>query len=278
GQGTPAGAAGKSAPAAGNECGVAQCREAVQTHHHLVRQRETTSEGVMSVERLKRLDSAASFLANLGELGLLEGGEREGLRGEKFGEAAELARHLVGRGWLTSYQAHEVLAGRGAGLVMGHYTLLEPLGGGGMGQVFKAWHRLMKRTVALKVMRDDLMAQPQAVQRFRREIQLVAQLKHPHIVIAHDAEQVGDRHCLIMEYCPGRTLAELVLQDGPLSVGAACTCIYQAALGLQHAHERGLIHRDLKPDNLLLSQGTVKILDFGLARLREPLAGTTLTR
>jgi WD40 repeat protein len=173
----------------------------------------------------------------------------------------------------------ELLHGRGAGLVLGQYSLLEPLGGGGMGQVFKAWHRLMRRTVALKVMRDDLLSRPEALQRFRREIELAAQLRHPHIVTAYDAELVGRRHCLVMEYCEGKTLAELVRQVGHLAVDQACTYIHHATLGLQHAHERSMIHRDIKPENLLLTQGTVKILDFGLARLRDPLAPeSNLTR
>src|SRR5262245_9884976 len=187
-------------------------------------------------------------------------------------DGGELTRHLVDRKWLTTFQAEELLAGRGAGLIMGEYRLLEPLGGGGMGRVFKAWHRLMRRVVALKVMRPDLLAQPEAVERFRREIHVAAQLSHPHIVTAHDAIQVGHRHCLVMEYCPGTTLADLVRQGGALPVGQACGYVLQTTRGLQHAHERGLIHRDIKPENLLLSNSVVKILDFGLARFRDPLS------
>jgi serine/threonine protein kinase len=129
----------------------------------------------------------------------------------------------------------------------------------------------MRRIVALKVMRDDLLSRPEALQRFRREIELAAQLKHVNIVTAYDAEQIGKRHCLIMEYCEGKTLARLVEDVGRLPAGRACALVRQAALGLEHAHERGMIHRDIKPENLLLTQGTVKILDFGLARLQIAL-------
>jgi WD40 repeat protein/tRNA A-37 threonylcarbamoyl transferase component Bud32 len=215
----------------------------------------------------------SAFLDGLRQFELLTTKQWEELRrGAAFADTARLAQHLVSRGWLTRFQTEELLLGRGAELILGQYCLLEPLGGGGMGQVFKARHRLMHRVVALKVIRSDLLSRPEAVQRFRREIQLAAQFNHAHIISAYDAEQIGERHCLVMEYAPGRTLAELVRQVGPLPVGQACACMCQAALGLQHAHERGLIHRDIKPENLLLSQGIVKILDFGLARLCDPLS------
>jgi hypothetical protein len=225
----------------------------------------------VEAEHTKPLNSGMNLLDQMRHLGLLEVAHWEELR--RTGPdalAPDLARSLVERGLLTDYQAGELLAGRGDQLVMGQYCLLEPLGGGGMGQVFKAWHRLMSRTVALKVIRDDWLAQPEAVQRFRREIQAAARLSHPHIVTAHDAVQIGDRHCLVMEFCAGQTLDQLVKQHGRLSVPRSCAYLRHAALGLQHAHERGLIHRDLKPHNLLLHCGAVKILDFGLARVRQP--------
>ncbi|MCI0379355.1 MAG: serine/threonine-protein kinase [Gemmataceae bacterium] len=216
--------------------------------------------------------AAATLLDQAFELGLLDANQRdELLRASVTADAVALGNELARRGWLTHYQIHELLQGRGAELLLGQYCLLEPLGGGGMGQVYKAWHRLMGRVVALKVIRSDLLSRPEAVQRFQREIKLAAKLNHPHIVTAHDAEKFGERHCLVMEYCEGKTLAELVRQTGALPVGQACAYVQQAALGLQHAHERDLIHRDIKPENLLLSRGVVKILDFGLARLRVPI-------
>src|SRR5206468_7544244 len=114
----------------------------------------------------------------------------------------------------------------------------------------------------------------------------VGQLSHPNIVMAHDASQVGDTHFLVMEYVEGTDLNRLVRRSGPLPVGQACAYVRQAALGLQHAHERGLVHRDLKPANLLLTTrpepGVIKVLDLGLARLRgatpDQASASTLTR
>jgi serine/threonine protein kinase len=151
------------------------------------------------------------------------------------------------------------------------YRLIECLGQGGMGQVWKAEHRLMQRTVALKVIRHQLTANPAAVERFQREMQLVAKLDHPNVVRAYDAEQAGATHFLVMEYIEGATLARMVETEGRLPVGAACEHVRQAACGLQHAHERGLIHRDIKPGNILIDRrGVAKVLDFGLAAFASP--------
>jgi WD40 repeat protein len=147
------------------------------------------------------------------------------------------------------------------------YRVLGLLGAGGMGAVFSAEHRRMERVVALKVIRPNLMDNPAAVERFRLEVKAAARLAHPNIVTAHDADQAGDVHFLVMEYVAGRSLAQVVEQDGPQPAAAASHWVRQAALGLQHAFERGMVHRDIKPQNLLLTpEGRVKILDFGLAR------------
>ena len=148
------------------------------------------------------------------------------------------------------------------------YRVVGTLGRGGMGTVYKAEHRVMKRTVALKVIADHLISDPDVVERFRREVEAAARLSHPNIVTAYDAEQVGTCHFLVMEYVEGTDLANYVKKKGPLPVAHACHFIRQAALGLQHAHERGMVHRDIKPHNLMLTPtGVVKITDFGLARL-----------
>jgi serine/threonine protein kinase len=169
------------------------------------------------------------------------------------------------------------------------YRVLGLVGQGGMGAVYRAEHRRMQRLVALKVIRPGLMRNPAAVQRFHQEARAAAQLQHPNIVTAFDADQAGGLHFLVMEYVEGISLAQLVSQCGPLPVAEACNCVRQAALGLQHAHEQGMVHRDVKPQNLMLqarrtggspvpgtpggqancqSYGSVvKILDFGLARL-----------
>jgi tRNA A-37 threonylcarbamoyl transferase component Bud32 len=148
------------------------------------------------------------------------------------------------------------------------YRVVRLVGQGGMGAVYEAEHLVMQRAVALKVIRSAYTAQAGAVERFRREARVAARLSHPNIVAAFDAEHVGDMHFLVMEYVEGTTLARLVKERGPLPVREACEYVRQAALGLQHAHERGLVHRDVKPGNLMLTpDGTVKVVDFGLAAL-----------
>jgi serine/threonine protein kinase/tetratricopeptide (TPR) repeat protein len=148
------------------------------------------------------------------------------------------------------------------------YLILRELGRGGMGVVYQARHKDMNRQVAIKVISRSLLDRPNALQRFRREVQAAAQLCHRNIVIAYDAEQAGELHMLVMEFVPGQSLAEIVEKKGPLPLRHACYYIRQAAKGLQHAYERGMIHRDIKPSNLILTpQGRVKILDFGLAKM-----------
>ncbi len=148
------------------------------------------------------------------------------------------------------------------------YRTGELIGQGGMGAVYKAEHLLMNRTVALKVINKELLTKPTVIERFRREAQAAAQLSHPNIVTAYDAEQAGDAHFLVLEYVDGTDLAAFVKQRGPLSVEVACEFIHQAAAGLQHAHECGMVHRDIKPHNLMVTTDhQVKILDFGLTTL-----------
>ena len=160
------------------------------------------------------------------------------------------------------------------------YRILGLLGSGGMGRVYKAEHRLMERLVALKVINRNLTDNAAAVERFRREVKTAAKLSHPNIVTAFDAEQIGDWHFLVMEYVEGQSLDRIIQVRGRLSIADACDYLRQAALGLQHAWERGMVHRDIKPHNLMLTpQGMIKILDFGLARfLSEGKPITALTQ
>jgi serine/threonine protein kinase len=152
------------------------------------------------------------------------------------------------------------------------YHILGVLGAGGMGVVYKAVHRLMERVVALKVLNRALTARPGFAERFRSEVKAVARLAHPNIVAAYDADEAAGTHFLVMEFVAGTPLDLVVARRGPLPVREACDLVRQAALGLQHAHERGLVHCDIKPQNLLLTPGgQVKVLDFGLARIREDL-------
>jgi serine/threonine protein kinase len=153
------------------------------------------------------------------------------------------------------------------------YRIVEVVGSGGMGTVYRAEHQLMERPVALKVIRHDLTRDPAAVERFRREVRAAARLSHPNIVTAYDAEQAGDSHFLVTEFVDGTSLDRLVAREGPLPVARACDYIRQAALGLQHALESGMVHRDIKPHNLMRTPGgVVKILDFGLARFARESA------
>ncbi len=146
------------------------------------------------------------------------------------------------------------------------YRVLECVGQGGMGVVWKARHLLMNRTVALKVIRPALLRSASAAARFRREVEAAARLDHPNIVRAYDAEEVKGVHFLIMEFVEGADLARLVRERGPLPVAEACEYARQAALALRHADERGMVHRDIKPHNLMRTpEGVVKVLDFGLA-------------
>jgi len=160
----------------------------------------------------------------------------------------------------------------------GRYRILEALGSGGMGTVYRARHLLMEREVALKVINRTLVGSPTLVERFRREVRSAARLSHPNIVTAYDAEQAGDWHFLVMEYVPGISLSRLVAEQGRLPVTEACHYVYQAALGLQHAFECEMVHRDIKPQNLMLTPaGQVKILDFGLSRLSDGAAAGSET-
>jgi WD40 repeat protein len=148
------------------------------------------------------------------------------------------------------------------------YRLLRKLGQGGMGTVYLAEHRLMRRLVALKFIRAAHLPQPQVVARFRQEVQAAASLSSPHVVSAYDAEEAAGGLFLVMEYVEGTSLDRWLLQHGPLPVPEACDYVRQAALGLQAAFDKGLVHRDVKPANLMRTpDGTVKVLDFGLARL-----------
>ncbi len=219
-------------------------------------------------------DPTEAFLVSLGQAQLLDAAQLADVRawvGEFRPDPPLLAKELTRRGLLTSFQVKEIYKGRAKELTIGSYRLVDLLGEGGMGRVFKATHLRLGRDVALKVIRKEKLANPVAVGRFRQEIHAAAQLSHPNVVMAFDAEEVeGGGLCLSMEYVEGTDLTKLIRANGPMPIPMACDAIRQAAVGLQHAFERGMVHRDVKPSNLLLTpRGQVKVLDLGLALLQE---------
>ncbi len=183
-------------------------------------------------------------------------------------DGEELLRELYKQNLLTKFQAQQFAQGRDKALILGNYLLIDKIGAGGMGQVFKAEHRRMKRLVAIKMLPKAMLQDAAAAARFQREVEAAAKLEHPNIVHANDADESNGVHFLVMQYVEGSDLSALVKKGGPLSVAKAVNYITQAARGLEFAHKKGVIHRDIKPANLLLdNEGTVKILDMGLARI-----------
>lgn len=193
--------------------------------------------------------------------------------------SSEIAHALVKRHLLTRWQADKLLQGRHKGFLLGKYRLLSHLGSGGMSSVYLAEHRLMRRRVAIKVLPRANIVGTSHLERFHREAQAVAALDHRNIVRAYDVDQEGDVHFLVMEYVSGRSLHEIVTTEGPLAPIAAAEYVRQAAEGLQQAHKAGMVHRDIKPGNLLLDdRGTIKILDLGLARFFDEKDESSVTK
>ncbi|MFH1919191.1 MAG: protein kinase [Planctomycetota bacterium] len=227
--------------------------------------------------------SLEQFVENLIRSGLFSAAElaafQNKLAPEKRPKDAQgLARELNRAGKLTKYQAAQVYQGKTRGLVLGDYVILDEIGHGGMGQVCQAWRRERDRTVAVKVLPAKAMQSPQAVERFHREVKAAARLEHPNIVAAYDAGEAEGIHFLVMQYVEGQDLAHAVAERGPLPVEEAVGYVIQAARGLEYAHRQGVVHRDIKPGNLLLdSEGAVKVLDMGLARMDQPARATDPT-
>lgn len=178
-----------------------------------------------------------------------------------------LAETLVEIGHLNQWQASQLLAGR-AKFNLGPYWITDSIGQGGMGQVFKAEHRVLGRVVAIKVL-PQYKSTPESIASFHREIRAQAKLDHENLVRAYDAGEDGKVYYLVVEYVPGTDLRKLIRNHGPLTMYEAASVISQVAAALQHAHEQGLVHRDVKPGNVLVTpEGRAKLSDLGLA---EPL-------
>jgi CheY-like chemotaxis protein/tRNA A-37 threonylcarbamoyl transferase component Bud32 len=221
--------------------------------------------------------SREEFLRAASESGLLSDADVRAVRDGEAGvpDTHVLARRLVHAGRLTPFQVEAILNGRAPELCIGNYVVLDRLGAGGMGTVFKARHRRMHRIVALKVLSHAAAGHATFAQRFEREIEIIAQLSHPNIVMAFDAGESASGLYLVMEFVDGRDLGREVAQGGPVSTANAVDCMLQAARGLAYAHGHGIVHRDVKPANLLRDRaGVVKVADLGLARLSSSEMGS----
>src|SRR5699024_7624896 len=166
-------------------------------------------------------------------------------------------------------------------MIIGHllnerYRIKRRIGGGGMANVYLGYDLILERNVAIKVLRMEFVNDPEFVERFDREAQAATSLSHPNIVSIYDVGEEDDILYIVMEYIDGLTLKEYVMQHGPLSVEIAVDIMEQLTSAIQHAHENGLIHRDIKPQNVLIDHhGTVKVTDFGIA---IALSATALTQ
>jgi formylglycine-generating enzyme required for sulfatase activity/serine/threonine protein kinase len=243
-----------------------------------IQQQESLSFAEKSDSQAKEPPSLASFVQSLIDSGLMSANNCQSYL-ESLPEstrpqtALQLVEQMRSQEMLTKLQAEALFQGKTRGLVIGNYVVLDRLGHGGMGCVYKAKHLRMDRVVAIKVLPRNATKSPWAVKCFQREARAAAKLSHPNIVMAYDADEADGVHFLVMEFIDGQDLASAVMQNGPLTVADAVNCLVQAAHGLEFAHGKGVIHRDIKPANLLLDkQGNIKILDLGLAHIEEDIA------
>jgi serine/threonine protein kinase len=213
--------------------------------------RSLTDTGILPVEEV------TSIVSNLPE-------DRTAVDVEK------LAKLLVRQEKLTRFQASVIFRRQSRGLRFGDYIVLDKIGSGAMGQVFKAENRRTRERVALKLLRATYTKSERAVARFYREANTAARLKHTNLVSVVDAGERNGLHFLVMELVEGRDVRSIVKESGPFPVVRAIDVIIQAARGLEYAHQHGIVHRDVKPANLLLHKnGRVVVLDLGLARLDD---------
>jgi eukaryotic-like serine/threonine-protein kinase len=198
------------------------------------------------------------------------------LHGDYPLDSAALAECLVRDNVLTAFQAKRLLSNRPQGLVVGRYIILDRVGSGSMGRVYRAHHVMMDRVVALKIIAPEISSNERVVARFQREMKLVGRLDHPNVVRAFDADQINRVLYIVMEYVAGLSLGERLKKNGPIPAAEMIDYAAQAALGLAHAHEQGIVHRDIKPSNILLNEDRrIKILDLGLGVLMEADAAAT---
>ncbi len=208
----------------------------------------------------------AGFLAVLKASGLLD--EPQFLRAVADLPAdartgRDAAQALVAAGLLTKFQADRLLAGRADGFVVGQYVILDQIARGPTGRVYKALHRAMNRPVAVRLLPADQTRDPARREALLAEARSAARLAHPNLVTVLDANQFGERFYLVTEHVEGAGAGEMVRKSGPLAVARACEVVRQAALGLSHAHEKGVCHGALTPGCLLVGRSAVKVANFG---------------
>lgn len=217
--------------------------------------------------------STADFADLILKSGVMEQARLASYLDTKIGKEARsaepswLAGRMIADGVLTSFQADQLMRGKWKRFVIGKYRVLEPIGSGGTGKVFLCEHVQMRRKMAVKILMTNYAENDEVVNRFNREARAVAALDHPNLVHAYDVGHEGRVHYLVMEYVDGVSLNKLVARSGPLAVARACHYVAEAAAGLQCAFEAGLVHRDVKPANIMVDRsGRVILLDLGLAR------------
>ncbi len=182
----------------------------------------------------------------------------------------ELVTRLIACGVLTYFQADQLLQGKHRGFSIGKYRVLEKLGSGGMGTVYLCEHESVGKKAAVKVLPASQSNNPSSLGRFYREARAAGNLNHPNLVRAHDIDEEGGLHFLVMDYVDGSSLQEIVTRFGPMTPARAAHVIREAALGLDHAYREGLVHRDVKPANIMIERGgAVRVLDLGLARFHQ---------
>lgn len=233
-----------------------------------------------------QIDSAAKLVEAIRKAHLLEPAQLAEINQAPDAQAVEphlLAEALVQMGWITPYQSQQLLRGSGQHLTQGPYRILELLGESRTGPVYKARHLYQAKTVALKVIPPDVVPTGENAQHFNQENARASRLSHPHLARVLEASQTAGVQIWAQEYLEGADLARLVREMGPLPVHSACEAIRQAALGLQHAHDNGLVHRQVSPSQMMLvaaaaangTDGTIiKVLGLGLGRLRAPRKAT----
>jgi len=217
--------------------------------------------------------SKDQFVASLIESGLMTAQSLQEFfdslpKGHSHKDGSDLAKDLVQRNKLSMLQAAAVYQKKSATILFGNYTIVDRIGAGGMGLIYKAKHRITGDIVALKVVHPAAMQSEEILERFQREVQAIQGFDHPNLVRAVDAAARDGVWYLAMDYVEGRDFKSVVTEEGRLSIARACNYIVQAARGLHHVHCKGVVHRDVKPSNLMLDvNGIVRVLDLGLARL-----------